>query len=287
MVDKQSRNNVLNTAMSSNGHILVVEDESLNAAVIEHQLIRLGYSIAGVVASGEEAIRIAQASKPDLVLMDIGLQGEMDGVEAAAIIHKTTGIPIVFLTANSDETTVDRVRSTEAYGFLHKPFHEREAHTTLQLALYKSEMEFRLHEERSWLATTLRCITDGVIATDAIGAVKLLNPAAQKLTGWTEQAAMGRDLSEVFQVLDPETRNPAECAVTQLFNDEATHGIISRKLLVCRDGTQIPVEQSAASITNESGHMSGVVLVFRPLDLDASRIRHEPLQEDLSARHSG
>ncbi len=273
--------------MSTNGHILIVEDEPVNALLIKHQLLKLHYSIAAVVGSGEEAVRVAQEGKPDLVLMDIGLKGEMDGVEAAAAIRRTTGIPVVFLTANSDEDTVYRVRSTEAYGYLHKPFQQREAHSTLQLALYKAEMEARIEEERSWLATTLRCITDAVIATDAIGTVKLLNAAAEKLTGWTEQEAMGRDLAEIFHVLEPTTRHAAECAVTRLLDARETDRITSRKLLVCRDGTETEVEENAASITNESGQMTGVVLVFRALESALRQTRYEPLQEDQSLRRSG
>jgi two-component system, cell cycle sensor histidine kinase and response regulator CckA len=265
--------------MSPNGNVLVVEDESVSALLIRHQLIKLGYSVAGVVGSGEEAVSLAQQNKPDLVLMDIGLSGSMDGVEAALAIRRTTGIPVVFLTASSDEETVERARAAEAYGYLHKPLKDREAHTTLQLALYKSEMETRLQEEHRWLATTLRCIADAVIATDATGAVKLLNPTAERLTGWREQAAIGRDLSDVFQLFEADTATPAECAVTRLLHDVGTTGIISKKLLLCRDGSQTLIEESASPITNESGHMSGVVLVFRPVPPATVQTRHEPVQE--------
>jgi PAS domain S-box-containing protein len=246
-----------------NGHVLIVEDEAVNAAVIEHQLKKLGYSVAGIATSGEEALELVQKAKPDVVLMDIQLEGQMDGVEAAVTIRTKMGVPVVFLTGNSDEQTIERARTTEAFGYLHKPFHEREVHSTLQLALHKAEMETRLREERKWFATTLRCISDAVIAVDATGAVKLLNLAAQRLTGWKEEEAVERDLSEVFQVLEPETHASAECVVTRVLNEPAGAGIKSSTLLVSRAGTEIGIEESATSIITDSGDMSGVLVVFR------------------------
>jgi PAS domain S-box-containing protein len=249
--------------ITKNGHVLIVEDEPVNAAVIEHQLKKLGYSVAGIATSGEEAIDLAQRAKPDVVLMDIQLEGQFDGVEAAVAIRKKTGVPVVYLTGNSDEETIDRARTTEAFGYLHKPFQEREVHSTLQLALYKAEMEIRLREESRWFATTLRNISDAVIAADPTGAVKLVNPVAQLLTGWEEEHAVGHDLSEVFQILEPETRAPAECAVTRVLRESAMAGVKSYRVLVSRNGTEIKIEESAASIIADSGDLSGVLVVFR------------------------
>ena len=248
---------------TKNGHVLIVEDESVNAAVIEHQLRKLGYSVAGIATSGEEAIEFAQKAKPDVVLMDIQLEGRMDGVEAAIAIRKEMGIPVVYLTGNSDEQTLERARTTEAFGYLHKPFQEREVHSTLQLALHKAEMEARVRDEHKWFATTLRYISDAVIAADATGAVKLVNLAAQQMTGWKEEEAVDHDLSDVFQTLEPETRMPAECVVTRVLNQRPADGARLSKLLVSRGGTEITIEESAVSIVSDSGDVSGVLVVFR------------------------
>lgn len=249
--------------ITKNGHVLIVEDESVNAAVIEHQLKKLGYGVAGTATSGEEALALAQTTKPDVVLMDIQLEGQMDGVEAAIAIRKEMGIPVVFLTGNSDEQTIDRARITEAFGYLHKPIQEREVHSALQLALHKAEMEARVRDERKWFATTLRYISDAVIAADASGAVKLVNLVAQQITGWKEEEALDRDLSDVFQILEPGTRVPAECVVTRVLNKGRAEGDRSSKLLVSRGGAEIAIEESATSIITDSGEVSGVLVVFR------------------------
>jgi PAS domain S-box-containing protein len=247
--------------MARNGHILIVEDEAVSAAMIEHQLVKLGYGIAGIAGSGEEAITLAERCRPDLVLMDIGLEGEMDGMQAATIIRRRFEIPVIYLTGNSDDATIERARSTEAHGYLHKPIPAPMLHSTLQMALARSAMESNIREERKWLATTLRCIRDGVIAVDSLGAVKLLNAAAEKLTGWSEQDALNHDLSDVFRVLQPETRAISESSATRVVTG-ASEGICSHKILVSRDGTETPVEETAAAITDGAGFMTGVVLVF-------------------------
>lgn len=249
--------------MPQTDQILIVEDEFVNAAVIEYQLRKLGYSIAGIASSGEEAIDLAVRTKPDVVLMDIQLEGAMDGVEAAGLIRQKTGIPVIYLTGNSDEQTIGRARTTEAFGYLHKPFQEREVHSALQMAIYKAEMDCRLRDEQQWFATTLRCITDGVIATDVTGAIKVVNLVAEQLTGWKEREALGRDLSEIFEVFDPETRRPAECIITRLLHGKTATSVKFRHVLVCRSGMEMVIEESATSIVTESGDVRGVLVVFR------------------------
>lgn len=126
--------------------ILIVEDEILVARDLERQIKALGYDVAGITDSGEEAIRLARQTHPDLVLMDIRLQGAIDGVAAAEEIHKTLFLPVVYLTAHADDATVHRARITEPFGYLIKPFEERELTITLEMALYKHQAERKTRE---------------------------------------------------------------------------------------------------------------------------------------------
>ncbi len=241
--------------MAKNGHILIVEDEPVSAAMIEHQLIKLGYGVAGITGSGEEAIELTARCRPDLVLMDIGLEGEMDGVEAAGAIRRRFEIPVIYLTGNSDDATIERARLTEAHGYLHKPIATPMLHSALQMALAKAAMEAGIREERKWLLTTLRCIRDGVIAVDSLGVVKLLNTAAEKLTGWSEEDAVNRDLSDVFRL----------SSETSILDAEAT---CSGEILVSRNGVETQIEATTAAITNAGGLMTGVVLVFHSIPME-------------------
>jgi len=121
--------------------ILIVEDEFITAADLEMELQQIGYDVVGSVGSGEEAIESAELLKPDLVLMDIMLSGEMDGIAAAKVIREKHSIPVIFLTANSDDSVVDRARSSEPFGFLLKPFEQRLLRTNIEMALYKGRMD--------------------------------------------------------------------------------------------------------------------------------------------------
>jgi two-component system, response regulator PdtaR len=121
--------------------ILIVEDEAIIAADLERRLSRLGCEVVGRVASGEEAVRLATALKPELVLMDINLQGELDGTQTAQRLRDHLQLPVVYLTASSEAAVVKRAKSTEAFGYLLKPLDERLLHITIEMALYKHQME--------------------------------------------------------------------------------------------------------------------------------------------------
>lgn len=128
--------------------ILIVDDERIVALDITHTLQRLGYTIAGMASTGEEAVVKARAVRPDLVLMDIRLQGAMDGIEAAGRIKELYDIPVIYLTAYSDSSTLNRAKAAEPFGYLIKPFEERELHSTIEIALYKHRIEGELKEAR-------------------------------------------------------------------------------------------------------------------------------------------
>ena len=127
--------------------ILVVEDEKIVAADIRSTLTSLGYTVPGLVSSGEEAIPLVAQWQPDLVLMDIILGGQMDGVQAARLIRQRFGIPVVFLTAYADGDSLGRARDSEPFGYIVKPFTEKDLRSTIEIALYKHQVERRLAHE--------------------------------------------------------------------------------------------------------------------------------------------
>ena len=128
--------------------ILVVEDESIVAKDIQQSLKKLGYSVPSVENSGEDAIDAAGQHKPDLILMDIMLKGEISGIEAAQQIKNRYQIPVIFLTANADESTLSKAKVTEPYGYIIKPFKEIDLHTSIEMALYKHGKEQEVRKER-------------------------------------------------------------------------------------------------------------------------------------------
>ncbi len=137
---------ILNEAASETGvaarpRILVVEDEAIVACDIQACLESFHYAVPGIACSGEEALQLATETSPDLVLMDIKLKGSLNGVEAAETLRQDLGIPVVFLTANSEEEMVNRAKTTEPLAYVLKPYHERELRIAIEVALYKAKME--------------------------------------------------------------------------------------------------------------------------------------------------
>lgn len=256
--------------------ILVVEDEGIIAEDLRMGLEEMGYDVVSVASTGEDAVREAEIQRPDLVLMDVVLHGEVDGIEAADRIHARLDIPVIYLTAYSDEKILERAKIAEPFGYMIKPIRERDLYSTIEMALFKHEMQRRLKESEQWFSVILRSIGDAVIATDWEGTVKFMNPVAETLTGWRGQDAQGQPLHTVLTVVDERTGRPFADMRSALVRDGALPTGERFSLFLQRDGEQIHVETGAARILDEHGAPIGVVLVFR--DVTETRRIYQRLQ---------
>ena len=189
-----------NKAMN-NIKILLVEDDIIVSEVIKENLVVLGYTVTAIADSGKQALREVALTRPDLVLMDICLKGKMDGIQASAKIWDEFKVPVIYLTANLDINTIQRAKNTAPFGYITKPFNERELQTTIEIALHRHKLEKKLKEREQWLATILSSLGDAVIATDDKSCVTLLNPVAEVLTGWKQKDAFGNNVTEIFNIV--------------------------------------------------------------------------------------
>jgi len=261
-------------------HILIVEDEVIVAADLAGKLTRLGYTVCGSTARGEDALVLAQERRPDLVLMDIRLAGAMDGVETAEHLRRDCDLPVIYLTAHSDRTTLRRAKLTEPFGYILKPFEERELETHIEMALYKHQVECRLRESEQRWATTLASIGDAVIATDTDGKITFMNPVAEQLTGWNHTDAAGQPVKTVFHIVNEQTRAEVEDPVAKVLATGNVVGLANHTVLIRRDGADVPIDDSGAPIYDARGNTTGVVLVFRDI---TARKQAEATREHLSA----
>ncbi|MEW5814978.1 MAG: response regulator [Spirochaetota bacterium] len=226
--------------------ILIVEDELIVALDIERQLKRLGYSVAGIHASGEDAIHDFEKLNPDLVLMDIMLQGKMDGVETGKMIHDQYHIPVIFITAYADEKTIQRAKFIEPFGYIIKPFEERELHTTIEMTLYKSKIDKALAEREHLLSITLGSINDAVIVTNGENKIEFLNPAAARLIGLKSDDAINKDFTELFKIKYLKQNS------SSVYPDNETSELLSM-------GHSIPIEIYSSPIIDERKKKFGTV----------------------------
>ena len=251
--------------MVEKARIMVVEDEAVISMEIQDRLTKMGHSICGTAASGEEAVSIATAKRPDLILMDVHLRGEVDGVQTAKQIRDRIEIPIIYLTAFADDRTVERAKQTEPFGYLIKPFSEKELYAAIETALYKHSMEAKLRESERRYATTVRCIADCVIVTDTDMKITLMNPAAQSVTGWKQEEAVGKKMDEVFKIVDEKALIPVESPMAETIRQRIVMNLTAPVLLITKNGDKVPVEDSAAPMINEKGELTGAVMVFRDI----------------------
>ncbi len=257
--------------------ILIVEDEAIVAENLRSKIEQLGYEVAGIAANSEEAVEMALRLLPQLVLMDIRLDGRNDGIQAAEEIRARYDVPVIYLTAHSDPATLARAKLTGPFGYIIKPFEMRDLATQIELALYKHQADKKAHEQREWLSVTLDSIGDAVIATDAKGFIEFLNPAAESLTGWKAEEAIGVPVENVFRVVNEKTRAAVKSPVGKVLRSGKIGGLASHTVLLRKDGKEVPVDDSGAPIRDRSGRTLGVVLVFR--DISKRKQAEEALEE--------
>jgi two-component system, cell cycle sensor histidine kinase and response regulator CckA len=249
----------------NNTAILIVEDEAIVAADLENKLRQNGYEVGGIASQGLAAVELAQRLCPQLILMDIQLEGPLDGIEAAEMIHRQSDIPVVFLTAHSDRPTLARAKLTGPFGYILKPFDDRELVTQIELALYKYNAERQLREQGELLRVTLSSIGEAVITTNEAGLITFINPVAESLSGWPMDQAASKPLEEVFRILDEKTREVIEYPIEDVLQTGERVDMSNHILLHGRYGGEVPVNCSGDPILDEKGKIRGVVLVFRDI----------------------
>ncbi len=257
--------------------ILIVEDEGIIAKDIERALQKLAYHVVGIVSTGEEALLQAADERPDLVLMDIMLKGEIDGIETAQRIRQQFGVPVVYLTAFGDPKTLQRATATAPFGYVLKPFEDRELYAAVESALYRHQMERDLRSCKQELASILAAAFDGLIVMDRDGLVAMINGAASELTEWPCDDAVGKDWAEVFKTTEPLPSDlaalpPHEAhAIADMGQGGADEGDgTSYSVLLSLSGRRIPVEHRTTPVIGAHGDLEGTVLAFRPLKPAAS-----------------
>ncbi len=264
--------------------VLVVEDEAITAMEIRATLNRLGYRVSGIASTEEEAISNTMKHSPDLILMDIHLKGKDDGISLADQLRTKFDIPVVYLTAFSDDDTLKRALFTQPYGYIVKPFSEQELRSMIETALYKHTLDKSLREREQWISNILTSLSDAVMTTDIHGTVTLLNPAAEALTGWISPDAQGKPLTDIFVLEDPEGNRPAEHLVDRIVRERRSweaEGILHNQFL---SGRTPFVSAQASTLKNEEGLVTGLVLIFQ--DISARKQTEDHLREtEATIRH--
>src|SRR5690606_24136413 len=241
--------------------IVVVEDDDLLADEIEQTLTVLGYEVMGRAATSDGCLTVVQRVAPDLVLMDVKIRGERDGIDTALRLKQLVDVPVVYLTGFSDDQTLRRAKQTAAHGYLVKPFRTAELKSAVEIALFKHQMEGELRRREHWFSAMLRAIGDGVVAVDPQEIITFANPAAKELIGAQGQDLVGIKFGDVYQLLHRRTREPVD-AVRAALRQRVPVRLPPGAALIGPTG-DLPIEESVAPIIDSKGTLMGAVAVLR------------------------
>lgn len=257
--------------------LLVVEDESIVAMDIKHRAEGLGYNVVGIASSGEEAIEKTKNKQPDLILMDIVLKGKMDGVQAAQVIREQFDIPVVYLTAYSDEKTLGRAKLTGPFGYIIKPFEDRELHSAVEVALYKHQMDSKLRESEERYRTLIEASPDPILLLDSQGNIIFINQTVEIIIGIRRKKIIGKSIMELAKMgfFDEEEINAYIQFIPSIIENETTEPF--ELTLTDKNGEELFFETYSSFLKSEE---HGSVIQFIGHDI-TSRVEAEQQRAEL------
>jgi PAS domain S-box-containing protein len=183
--------------------VLVADDEAIIAKELERSLAAMGYEVVGIAGSGVDAIELARGFRPHVILMDIAMPGKLDGIVAAETIKRELGIPVIFLTAHTEDNLVQRAKRAEPLGYIVKPFHEDQVRAAIEVAIYKNEMETRLRESEERYRRIVNTAQEGIYAVDTEVKINFVNRRMAEMLGYTVEEMHGRYLMDFMNDLAP------------------------------------------------------------------------------------
>ncbi len=243
--------------------LFIVEDERIIALDLQSRLQKFGYPKPVITTNGIDALKEIEKNKPDIILMDIMLSSGFDGIETATIIHEKYNIPIIFLTAYSDDNTLERAKKAEPVAFILKPFKERELFTTIEMALFKFKTDEKVKRQERWSAAILRSIGDAIIATNHAGNIDFLNPNAEKILGVIQNEVKNLPLIDIFNPLDNTTHQ--SMGPPAAVSETVKTFFYKNCIIPDKNDNPIHIEGSLSPIIDKLGNIEGKVVAFRDI----------------------
>lgn len=244
-------------------NILVIEDDIATGMYIKALLEHLGYSVSSILESGEEAIEYVEKNKPDLILSDIALKGEMNGVKVAQIIRAKYNIPVIFLTAMSEDEIISQAIQTEPFGYILKPVEKRELLITIEMALYRHNLEKKLIDTENRYVNILKSISNGIIVTDTDCKITFINKNAEKIIGLENNSVIGEWIWDVLKI---KYKNSTTKDIILPIFESATYTFEHDIAIINKKKQIVYVYVSISPIQNKTQDLQGIVLYIKGIN---------------------
>jgi two-component system cell cycle sensor histidine kinase/response regulator CckA len=254
--------------------IMIVEDNYVVSKDIQEMLHELGYGISSTTDTGTEAVQLAGKGHPDIILMDIKLKGNMDGIEASKLIHEYYNIPVIYITGYADDYTLQRAKTTEPSGYILKPIKKEDLHTAIEMALYKHKVENFLRGREELLASTLKSISDGVVTTNEKGFITFMNPIAESMLNCSQEEVLGKSFDSAVNVREENTEKEIDSPVKNVIHEKKKTEYENHRLHF-RNNPGIAISMAISPVTDDKGRISGTIVIIK----DVTKQRR--LQEEL------
>ncbi len=246
--------------------VLIVEDEGVVALSLKSTLSKMGYSIAGIAVTGKEALKIAMETHPDVILMDIHIKGDIDGIQTTEELHKVTDIPVIYLTAYSDEETLSRALRTNGHSYLVKPFNPRELYSNIEFAIYKRRLKEKIGNSREKLELFLSRSSDCGLIIDLCHRVVFANPSSEQFTGYAIAELTGKNIFALLNLAASRKEESDDDTIHRILSMEVIHYLPRSGIITMKNGKMRSVSLKAGIIREEENEMKNILLLMKDAD---------------------
>lgn len=243
--------------------ILIVEDEGVVALSLQAVLNKMGYMVVGIAITGNEAIRMVTDLHPDVILMDIHIKGDKDGIQTTAKINEVSDVPVIYLTAYADDETVSRALKTRSHSYLVKPYNPRELYSNIEFAIYKRRLKDRIGTHRENLELLLTKIPDTGIIFDTNGKVVYLNSAAETLTGWKSDELIGRNVFDILNISVSQVDDVIDDSLSRTLALGAINYLPPVATILTKGGKTRRVNLKTGLVKDDSGEHKFIVILLK------------------------
>lgn len=243
--------------------VMIVEDEGVVALSLKSTLMKMGYTITGIAITGKEALKLALETRPDVILMDIHLRGDMDGIQVTEELNRLTDIPVIYLTAYADEETLSRAIRTDSHSYLVKPFNPRELYSNIEFAIYKRKLKERVGSAREKLELNLSRSADCAYIIDFRNRVVYANPSSEILTGYRTNEVTGENLFAIINIAPSKKEAGEDETIQRILPLDAIHYLPRHALITMKSGKMRTVSLRAGIVREESGESRNLLLLMK------------------------